>query len=109
MKGYVPVRMMPGPNDELDRLLEFAIIHLLHTRQPFAVLDVSEAAMAIGGDAGSALVARARATARRLAKAGVIEFVDRTESVLRGAPADRVRLRRGGRRFGRAPKLVNLN
>lgn len=31
-------------------------IHLLQTRQPFAVLDVSEAALAIGGDAWSALL-----------------------------------------------------
>lgn len=56
MKEQVPAGMIPELNDELDRLLEFAIVHLLQTRQPFAVLDVSEAALAIGGDAWSALL-----------------------------------------------------
>lgn len=39
---------------QLDRLLEFAIISLLRTRRPLATLDVSEAAVAVGGDAWSA-------------------------------------------------------
>jgi hypothetical protein len=61
--------------------LEASIFRLLVSRGPGAVVTLSDAALAVGGDGWRALLDLTHAVARRMAEAGVIEFVQGSELV----------------------------
>jgi hypothetical protein len=58
-----------------EQALEGSIFRLLVSRGPGAVVTLSDVALAVGGDGWRALLDLTRTVARRMAEAGVIEFV----------------------------------
>ena len=82
----------------LELAVEGALLRLLTSRGPGAVVKLSDAALAVGGDGWRALLDLTRTVARRLAELGVIEFVEGGERIdHRVASGDSaVRLRSGG-------------
>lgn len=65
----------------LELALEGSIFRLLVSRGPGAVVTLSDAALAVGGDGWRALLGLTQTVARRMARAGVIEFVQGNEPV----------------------------
>lgn len=93
----------------LELAVEGALLRLLTSRGPGAVVKLSDAALAVAGDGWRALLDLTGTVARRMADLGVIEFVDGGEPIdPRLASGDSaVRLRSGGtaRRVG--PSRLN--
>lgn len=72
---------------DTDRALEAAIVDLLSGRSRGATICPSEAARAVGGEEWRGLMEPARAAARRLRHAGVVEITQQ------GRPVDPSRAR----------------
>lgn len=93
----------------LELAVEGALLRLLTSRGPGAVVRLSDAALAVGGDGWRALLDLTRTVARRMADVGVIEFVDG------GKPVDQrvangnqaVRLRSGAAASRVGPSRLN--
>jgi len=94
----------------LELALEGSIYRLLVSRGPGAVVTLSDAALAVGGDGWRALLDLTLAVARRMAQAGTIEFVHGDEpvgdpSTATGGAAVRLRPGRAARIVG--PSRLN--
>jgi len=94
----------------LELALEGSIYRLLASRGPGAVVTLSDAALAVGGDGWRALLDLTLTVARRMAQAGVLEFVHGDEpvdvpSMATGNAAVRLRPGRAGRIVG--PSRLN--
>lgn len=91
----------------LELAVEGALLRLLTSRGPGAVVRLSDAALAVGGDGWRALLDLTHTVARRMAEVGVIEFVEGGEpidqSVASRNPAVRLRSGVAARRAGPSP------
>ena len=87
----------------LEVALEGSIFRLLVSRGPGAVVTLSDAALAVGGDGWRALLGLAQTVARRMAEAGVIEFVQGNEPVDRAMVSGNAAIRL---KPGRAVRIV---
>lgn len=65
----------------LELAVEGSILRLLTSRGPGAIVRLSDAALAVGGDGWRALLNLTCGVARRLAEAGVLEFVEGGEPI----------------------------
>lgn len=60
----------------LELAIEGSILRLLTSRGPGAIVKLSDAALAVGGDGWRAILDLTCDVARRLAEVGVLEFVE---------------------------------
>lgn len=65
----------------LELAIEGSILRLLTSRGPGAIVKLSDAALAVGGDGWRALLDLTCNVARRLAEVGVLEFVEGGEPI----------------------------
>jgi hypothetical protein len=94
----------------LELALEGSIFRLLVSRGPGSSVTLSDAALAVGGDGWRALLDLTQTVARRMARAGILEFVHGDGllgdlSMATGSAAVRLRPSRAARILG--PSRLN--
>ena len=80
--------------DDTDTALEASILALLSTRAAGATICPSEAARSVGGEAWNELMEPARAAARRLVVAGLVEITQGGRVVDPSTARGPIRIRR---------------
>jgi hypothetical protein len=105
MVGYTSRKDYGKLVEGLELALEGSIFRLLVSRGPGAVVTLSDAALAVGGDGWRALLDLTLTVAHRMAQAGVLEFVHGNEplgdpSMATGSAAVRLRPGRAARIVG---------
>jgi hypothetical protein len=93
----------------LELAVEGSILRLLASRGPGATVTLSEAALAVGGDGWRALLDLTYMVARRLAVAGVVEFVEGGRAVDAASVSGSTALRLSGAKAARMLGRSRLN